>query len=42
MLMTPGVDSRHVFWAASLPPIVAMIAAFSASAVESLQRRTRE
>jgi AAHS family 4-hydroxybenzoate transporter-like MFS transporter len=40
MLMTPGVDSRHVFWAASIPPIVAMIAAFSASAVE--QRRIRE
>jgi AAHS family 4-hydroxybenzoate transporter-like MFS transporter len=34
MLMTPGIDSRHVFWAASLPPIVAMIAAFSASVVE--------
>jgi len=42
MLMTPGIDSRHVFWAASLPPIVAMIAAFSASVVEPSSDPTSE
>jgi AAHS family 4-hydroxybenzoate transporter-like MFS transporter len=40
MLMTPGSDSRHVFWAASIPPVIAMLAALSASIVETpLQRK---
>lgn len=31
MLMKPGMDSRGVFWAAAIPPVIAMIAAFAAS-----------
>jgi len=38
MLMTPGADSRHVFWAASIPPLLAMVAALSASVVSPSSR----
>jgi AAHS family 4-hydroxybenzoate transporter-like MFS transporter len=30
MLLTPGVQARHVFWAAALPPLVAFLAALAA------------
>ena len=30
MLLTPGVPTRHVFWAAAVPPLVAAAAAFAA------------
>lgn len=34
MLMKPGMDSRRVFWAAAIPPVIAMVAALIASNVE--------
>jgi MFS transporter, AAHS family, 4-hydroxybenzoate transporter len=30
MLLTPGVQARHVFWAAAIPPCIAAAAAFAA------------
>jgi MFS transporter, AAHS family, 4-hydroxybenzoate transporter len=35
MLLTPGVPTRHVFWAAAVPPVAAAAAAFGARWVSS-------
>jgi MFS transporter, AAHS family, 4-hydroxybenzoate transporter len=40
-LLALGGETRHIFWAASIPPLIATTAAFGAAYIEKHKGRTR-